>query len=87
MKKLPISKKQLLKIKEAEENELVNLINQQLSKYSNSLLQGLPISLVVDSFRFNEGSLNFILKEFNSDEWEVELQEKRLIFKLKNANI
>jgi hypothetical protein len=84
----PLSRKNLLIIKKAEENKLIDLINNSLKFYTNSLLKGLSIDLVIDSLGINEASAHFIMSCFNStNEWEVILKEKRLTFKLKNENI
>jgi hypothetical protein len=84
----PLSKKDLLVIKKEEENKIIDLVNNSLKFYTNSLLKGLPIDLVTDSFGINEASAHFIMSCFNStDEWEVTFKEKRLTFKLKNENI
>lgn len=85
----PISKKKLIAINNFKESEILRIVNESISHFSKSLLEGKKVKIPFKGFLDGKSTVEFVIKSFNStDEWEVTYEDNyletlELYFKLK----
>lgn len=78
IRKKVLSRSDLENLKIKEENRIITLVNEELSKFYYSLLNNKIIGISTSKLNLNKKAVEFILKYYNeSDLWVVEYTENK----------